>query len=59
MSQDYVSITWDLGSNTAFSAQPVDYPSPTLLSFASMQENVPVYQGTFRLSRGIAIKPDY
>lgn len=57
--KDYAPITWDLGSSAVFSARAVEYPVPQMVLLSRMQEGVPIYRGTIRLSRQITINPDH
>ena len=54
---DYAPITWDLGSSSAFSASPVEYPAPQVVSLPRMPEKLPIYRGAVRLSRLVTISP--
>jgi peroxiredoxin len=53
--KDYFSIVWELESTAAFSGAPVDYPSPQIIALPSIQEKVPIYQGSFRITRSITL----
>lgn len=55
---NYIPVSWELQSSPMFASQPVDYPLPKMLILPSAQEKVPIYEGTFRISRAITINPN-
>ncbi len=53
--EGYIPIDWSLAESEAAKASPVSYPASKRLHLPAINETVPVYQGSFRLVREIAI----
>ncbi|NOT57872.1 MAG: redoxin domain-containing protein [Deltaproteobacteria bacterium] len=52
------SLTWDMDMQEGVSSQPVEYPPPHGTTLPWVQEEIPIYQGTFRITRKVTIPLD-
>jgi hypothetical protein len=55
---EHPPLTWDMDVQAAVSSQPVEYSPPLMATLPSVQGKIPIYQGTFRVSRKMTILPD-
>ena len=53
--ENYIPIEWTMNDSDAAMAQKADFPAPQKLFLDVINETVPAYSGTFRLTRDITI----
>jgi len=56
--EGYIPIAWTMKDSDAATSHEVTYPQSKKLHLAAIDETVPVYQGSFRLTRDITIGMD-
>lgn len=56
--EGYIPIDWTMNDSEAWTTHDVAYPKPEILFLPAIEEKVPVYKDTFRLTRDITIGPD-
>lgn len=58
VSSDYIPIDWSMKETAALAVHPATYPNSKMLHMDAINETVPVYQDTFRLTRDVTIARD-
>lgn len=51
----YKPIAWTMDDSTAWRAHPIAFPASRILRLEAIDESVPVYEGSLRLSRDLSI----
>lgn len=55
---EHLPLTWDMDVQEAVSSHPVEYPPPQMATLPSVPEKLPIYRGTFKVSRKMTIPAD-
>jgi DsbC/DsbD-like thiol-disulfide interchange protein len=56
--ENYIPISWVITDSDAAKAQAINWPKSEKLYLKAIDETVPVYTNTFRISRDIVFAPD-
>lgn len=56
--EGYLPIEWKMSESALWTAHEAAYPKPEILFLPAIEEKVPVYKDTFRLTRDITIGED-
>jgi DsbC/DsbD-like thiol-disulfide interchange protein len=53
----YKPIRWEMPASPAWTSHEVEFPKPKVIHLPAIKETVPVYEGSFLLSRDLTIGP--
>lgn len=53
--EGYIPVEWKMEQTSGLSEYPAEYPQSKILHLPAINEKVPVYEGSFRLIRDVAI----